>query len=166
MRILLISLFLFASATSAPASAASVDEVLRLDVIAPFTVAKASDLQFGQLTVTGKGRVDIDPVTKTRTTYGGVTPAGGSYGVASFTTRGDPGGRVRIRLPERKIDLIREGGGETMTLRRLRTNLNAGRQRLDADGYLTFHVGGTVDLKSGAANGRYEGSFNVEVSYE
>ncbi len=145
---------------------ATVEQVLELDVIAPFTVSKSSDLEFGQLTAVGKGSVDLDPVTRIRTVSGGVTAAGGSYGAATFTTRGNPGGRVRVRVPDKKIDLAHENGNDALSLRRLRTDLRGNRHSLDADGYLTFHVGGTLDIRGGSATGRYEGSFEVEVTYE
>ncbi|MEM8825556.1 MAG: DUF4402 domain-containing protein [Pseudomonadota bacterium] len=152
---------------AAPLRAADATDELRLTVIEPFTIAKTEDLRFGLLTVEGAGTVSIDAASGERTITGGVTGLGSGFGPAIFTTRGESNGRVRIRIAERKAVLTHAGGTAQLTVRRLRHSLRGNRrQRLDEAGYLTFGVGGRLNIRANQPLGTYEGTFTVEAQYE
>ena len=166
---LLLACVAAAALPAAAAAQAVASEPLALDVIQPFTIVKLADLEFGAVSVASAGTIDIDPATGVRSFAGGVTPAGSAYSAARFHTRGDPNGTVRIRISTKKVDLLHSGGTATLQLDRLRHEFGKGKgkkHRLDSNGDLVFNIGGRVRLEAGQPPGRYEGTFEVETTYQ
>jgi Domain of unknown function (DUF4402) len=156
------------SLASAPAMAATITGTVELVIVEPFTIVKLQDLEFGSvLPSAAAGTVTINPNTLARTTAGGVTAAPGGHNPAEFITRGSPGRRVLVRLPTGTVTLARIGGGATMTVSNFtRNGAPPTSTPLDAAGYLTFRVGGRLNVGANQLPGRYTGSFTVEVQYQ
>jgi hypothetical protein len=150
------------------ANAATMSSTVQLTIVAPFTVVKIADLEFGALMPSAAaGTVVINPTTGARTTTGGVTGASGSYFPAHFATAGSPNQHITIRLPNSNRTLTRVGGGATMTARTFRRdNTPPVSARLDANGNFEFRVGATLNVGANQMPGRYVGSFDVEVNYQ
>lgn len=159
---------LLAAASAAPASAATVTSTVQLTVVAPLTVVKFEDLEFGALLASASaGKAIIDPTSGARTTTGGVTGASGAYNPAHFATAGSPNQHINIKLPNQNITLTRVGGGATMTAQQFtRDNTPPNSARLDANGNFEFKVGATLNVGANQMAGRYVGSFDVEVAFQ
>ena len=136
-------------------------------VVGRLSLLNAGPLDFGYLSSGATaGTCTIDADTGARTTTGGVTPLGGSFGAASFVGAGTPNRNVLIREPSGTITLTRSGGTETMTVSNFRVNGGNGTSRqIAADGTLIFKVAGQLNVGANQRDGQYVGTFPVTVDY-
>ena len=136
-------------------------------VVGRLSLLNTGPLDFGYLSSGATaGTCTIDADTGARTTTGGVTPLGGSFGAASFVGAGTPNRNVLIREPSGTITLTRSGGTETMTVSNFRVNGGNGTSRkIAADGTLIFKVAGQLNVGANQRDGQYVGTFPVTVDY-
>jgi len=135
-------------------------------IMSPVTVQNDQEMNFGNIIPgTILSRLRINPNTGVLVVNrGDATPAGGTVSRALFTITGDPNERIRITLSQRRINLVRVGGTETMRLNRFRLDGRRNR-RLDNSGSTQFAVGGQLRVTANQAGGVYEGSFELTVDY-
>ena len=164
-RHLLRCVVLFAlAAISTGATAATSAAIGTATTVAPLSVVRTDDLNFGVLIASGTaGTATINASTDARTTSGGTTAGGGSPMAAHFTAAGRIGALALIALPG-SIVLTRVSGSETMTVSSISSNgptlrLFPGTATIDVA------VGGTLNVAANQVNGLYTGTFSVNVFY-
>lgn len=141
------------------------DAAGQVNIVRPFSLRHVADLDFATLAVgpTG-GNATIDARSGTMTTAGGVlhvadTPVRAKWRVTTLLPT-----IVWIRLPSAPITLTRSGGSETMTASNFTQDGPAMRLIL-LPGSLEFHVGARLNVGANQAEGRYEGSFEIQVDH-
>lgn len=143
---------------SAPTSAA---------VVAPISIVKATDLNFGNVAVSSIPGTAILAPASTRTKTGGVTlPAtAGTVTAASFTVGGEVGYTYIITLPTTDFTITDAVSTQTMIV-------NAFNSTPDATGTLTTSsetllVGATLNVGADQVAGLYKNAtgFDVTVNY-
>lgn len=151
-------------ASASPALAGTAGGLGTATLVAPLSVVRTDDLDFGVL-IAGPtaGAATVNASTDARTTSGGTTAAGGSPMAAHFTAAGRIGALALISLPG-SILLTRGGGTETMTVSSISSNgptfrLFPGIATIDVA------VGGTLNVAANQAAGVYAGTFVVNVFY-
>lgn len=151
-----------AAAVAAPKGVA-VPPPGQVQLMRPLTLAKLSDMDFGDLSVTTAGTAVIDAVTDTLGTTGGVVKAGGTPHAAKF--RG-AGGKsvVNIKVPNKAVTLTRIGGGASMILDNFTLDGQSKRD-LAAAGVFDFKVGATLHPAANQMEGVYTGTFDVTIQY-
>ena len=133
-------------------------------LVAPLSVVKTDDLDFGGLISSPTaGTATINASTDARTTAGGVSPAGGSPTAAHFTAAGRIGAIALISLPA-SITLTRGGGSETMTVSSISSN-GATLRLFPGTGTIDVAVGGTLNVAANQVAGNYAGTFTVNILY-
>lgn len=161
-----------------PAHAQSTSNVdTRTVLLDPLSLAKLSDMDFGDLIVTTGGTVVLsaDPVT-TCVTTGGVVHTQECQ-PATFAGLGQPNQRIRVRRPiGRTITLTGPGADMTVTdltidggatLNRVNSNPNWERFRINTfDGVFIFRVGGTLNVNANQQPGVYTGTFDIRIDYQ
>lgn len=148
-----------------------------VSLIAPLTITKVSDLDFGDLVVTTAGTVVMTPTpTASCTTTGGVIH-NAECQPAVFGGSGRLLQRVRIRRPNgRIITLTGPGADMTVTnitfngdpsLLHVQSNPNWERYLiLSPDGSFVFRVAGTLNVNANQAPGVYSGTFDIRLDYQ
>jgi hypothetical protein len=151
-------------AGASPALAGTVGGLGTATLVAPLSVVRTDDLDFGTLIAGATaGTATVNASTDARTTSGGTTAAGGAPMAAHFTAAGRIGVLALIALPG-SILLTRGGGTETMTVSSISSNgptfrLFPGTATIDVA------VGGTLNVAANQAVGVYAGNFVVNVFY-
>ena len=99
-----------------PAKAQTASGETNVDIRKPLTVVKNSDLDFGTFVAgTTNSEFRIDAVTGIMAQLNGNALAmGGTTSRASFTATGTPFQQANIRRSQNSIDIVRDGGSETM----------------------------------------------------
>lgn len=150
-----------AAALAAPATQSSTSQAA---ILSPLGVVKQSDLDFGELVVSGAGTAIIDPVSGAMTTSATLVPVAAKYHPAKFTGTGSKNSVVHIRVPTGSIALTRVGGTETVTVSNWTLDGSSNR-RIPPNDIFDFAVGATLSVASGQAAGTYQGTFDVTVQY-
>lgn len=164
--------------SAAPAHAQSVTATdTRAVLVDPLTLAKLSDMDFGDLIVTSGGTVvmSADPVT-TCITSGGVVHTQECQ-AATFAGLGRSGQRIRVRRPVgRSITLTGPGADMSVTdltinggvtLNSVNSNPSWERFRINTlDGAFIFRVAGTLNVNANQTPGIYTGSFDIRIDYQ
>lgn len=139
------------------------------DVRQPITVVKNSDLSFGSFVAgTSTSEFRIDAVTGAMAQLNGnAISMGGTVSRASFTATGTPFQQANIRRSQNSINIVRDGGSETMRVNDFWLGNRAGLrdQTLDASGQATYFVGGKLRILANQTPGIYRGTFNVTIDY-
>lgn len=132
-------------------------------IIAPITIVKGTNLNFGDIVAGASvGTVVIDN-TGARTHTGGTTLGSASaISKATFDVGGQAASTYTISLPASVV--ITETGGGTMTVDGFNSN-PAGTGTLDGSGAQTINVGATLNVGSPQAQGSYTGTYTVTVAY-
>jgi Mat/Ecp fimbriae major subunit len=142
-------------ATSAQAATANANA--SATILAPVTVTKTSDLQFGTIAVgTSGGNVAIDSVGARVCGAGLVCTA--TTTAANFTVTGVVGQTVGISIPG---SVTLTSGTNNMT-----ASLAGTPATLVLAATNTFAVGGTLAVGATQAAGNYSGTFTVTVNYQ
>ncbi len=150
------------TAAFAAQSSASANATAGARIIAPITLTKTTDLNFG----------DVVPGSSTGTvvltTGGAVSSTGGvtlgnstNVAAAGFTVGGQGSETYAVTLPS---SASITSGANTMTVGTFTSN-PAGTGTLSAGGSQTLNVGGTLNVGASQATGSYSGSFSVTVAY-
>lgn len=167
------ALSLFAAACLAPGMAAAQpvneDGKATVTFVSPMSVVKIRDLDFGTIYMdaasTG-GTVVINPTLAegSEISVTGDLLSGNDGHSAKFGGSPERTKKIKIRIPKGTVTMTRLGGAETLVVRNF--TLNGPAQRtVTANTYFDFRVGATIDIPAGAAEGSYEGSFDVQVQY-
>jgi len=143
-------------------------------VIEGFQLLNVDPLQFGRIVPSGLGgSVMIDANTGTVSTIGQVVAVGSDQTRARFTVDA-PVGVIMILAGDPTVELTRAGGTETMTaslIHRGTTNLSVTDVfRLPIGLIATnpnqeIYTGGSLVIGGNQAEGNYEGTFTLMVSY-
>lgn len=137
----------------------------RTTIIHPLSVSAQRDLDFGRLVAgTTAGTATINPITEIRTVDGGASGAGGTPVSASFAARGIAGQMLHIVVPSTPV-IASNGSGATMTISNFAHDGGSGPILLNADGDATIHVGATISLSPGQAEGAYTAHFSIIAIY-
>lgn len=160
------SCVLFSQSVAAQTSSGDSNAAIRQ----PITVVKNSDLNFGSF-IAGAATSEfrIDAVTGVMAQLRGDAIAmGGTVSRASFTATGTPFQQANIRRSQNSINIVRDGGSETMRVNDFWLGNRAGLrdQILDASGQATYFVGGKLRILANQAPGTYRGTFNVTIEYQ
>ncbi len=140
-----------------------------VSIIVPVSVEKSDDLQFGQFSVSGVsgGALEQSPGGN-RLSRGSVVllEGRGKNTPAIFEVIGEPDTEFNITLPSHPVSLYHENlPAVSISLNSLRTDLPAGA-KIGAEGYLRFHLGGTLEVETTQNTGMYSGSFELIISYQ
>ena len=153
----------FISASFAQATATA---TATATVVTPISIAKNTDMSFGNLAVqTATGGTVVLAPAGTRTSTSGVTlPATtGTVTAASFTVSGNGSYTYSITLPS-SVTLTHSGGVETMAATSFTSN-PSGTGALSS-GTQNIAVGATLTVAAAQLAGVYtSGNFNVTVNY-
>ncbi len=162
-KILLISIAIFAFtagifAQSATATASAV-------IVGPISLNRVSDMDFGNIAVTGTAGDVILTVTGSRLAPTGpalVAPANGTP--AEFSVSGEGGREFSITLPD-DGEVSLTGPGAPMLVKDFNHSLT-GTLEIPASGTINFRVGATLTVAYDQAAGSYSSSpFTVTVNY-
>jgi len=137
-------------------------------IVKPLSLANYSDLDFGTVVVdgAGAGTVTIDPDAAPGAD---ISYSGGIIDVSEAHAALFGGAAVKetvviIRVPKNPITLTRAGGTETLQVRDF-TLQGQSKKRLAALSAFDFRVGASIDIPADAAEGLYEGEFEITVQY-
>ncbi len=156
--------FVCLAGTTTAASAGTGAAIGTATTVAPLSVVKTDDLDFGVLIASATaGTASVNASTDARTTAGGTTAAGGAPFAAHFTAAGRIGAIALIALPG-SITLTRGGGTETMTVSSIASNGPTLRV-FPGTATIDVAVGGTLNVAANQVNGVYTGTFTVNVLY-
>lgn len=138
------------------------------NIVAPIAIANATDMNFGNVAVSGApGTVVLDPAG-TRTRTGGVTlPAvGGTVTAATFNVTGN--GSATYTIAVTPASVVINNGATTMAVGSWVTNPNP-TGLLSGGGAQTVQVGATLSVNGGQLPGTYTtvpgNEFSVTVNY-
>jgi hypothetical protein len=171
---------LLAGATAAlsagTAHAAAQSAVSKAVIVRPYVFINAQDLDFGSVIPSGTAGTVVVPPDGPRTATGGATIVGSSpYTPARFAGEGTEGQQVNIIFSSSSTTLTRAGGTETMTVDNFTLGASpsftpgAGPDLYVIDsttGIFNFPVGATLQVGANQADGVYEGSFQMELTYQ
>jgi hypothetical protein len=160
---------LFASAlpvaagfAASPAYADTEAAQSRITVVAPLTLIKSDDLQFGSILSGAAGTVTISATTGARTNTGGAIPVGAGFQRAEFAGMAQLGLITTISIPA-TTTLNRIGGGASMPTTLV---LEGSSTRLFTGNAIQFfRVGGTLTVSANKLPGTYQGTFTMTVNY-
>ena len=123
-------------------------------------------LGFGKFAAGSGGSVTITPAGSRSATGTVVLLSSGPGSAASFSLTGTPNFLAfSITLPANGTVALTRAGGGTMALTQF-TSTPSGTGALNASGQQTINVGATLTVGSGAAQGRYTGTFEIFLNYE
>ncbi len=143
------------------AFAASVNASATVVIIAPITLTKTADLNFGTVApTTSAGTVVMSP-SGVRTGTNVILSTLGAGNAAGFTVTGNPNSTFSVTLPT-SISLT--GAGPSMTVNNFTSSLTTS-PALSSSGSSTFKVGGTLAVRANQSVGTYTGTFTVTVNY-
>lgn len=156
-------------AWTSPIQAADGSGETTVTIKRPITVVKNSDLEFGDFIAgTTVSSFRIDAVTgNLNQLNGNAISIGGTRSRASFTATGTPFAAANIRRSQSSINIVRDGGAETMRVDQFFLGNRAGLrdQILDASGEATYFVGGRLRIGANQTPGTYRGTFEVTIEY-
>lgn len=154
--------------SAARAQDANADGQASARIVKPLSLANYADLDFGTVVITGlgAGTVTIDPnaVPGADVSYSGGIVAVSDAHAALFGGAAVKQTVVNIRIPKSPILLTRAGGTETLQVRDF-TLQGQSKRTLAALAAFDFRVGASIDIPANAAEGLYEGEFEITVQY-
>ena len=148
----------FATGTAFAASATANATV---SIVANISIAKVTDLQFGNI-VAGVGATVVSLSTAGVRGGSGNAVLGGTVSAASFTVSGDGASTYAITLPT-TVTLTTTPGAETMTVTGF--NSNPSLTGILTGGTQNLLVGATLNVGAGQVAGVYSSTFDVSVAY-
>jgi hypothetical protein len=156
---------LAASTVHAAGNTATATANANARIISPITIAKTTDLNFGDVIAGTGGTVVVDSAS-VRTSTGGVA-LGSATGVsaAAFNVTGATNATYTIQLPTTAVTLNGPVAGNTMTVTNFTSNPALTAGALGATGAQALLVGGTLNVASAQPIGAYTGTFSVTVTY-
>lgn len=158
---------LFSLMAANPAASATVD----VELVAPLSLAKTTDMQFGRVSLSGNGQgslvLGVDNTVQATNVV--ASQSGGAPAAAAvFTVSGLVGASYTVLLPSSSVALTKVGSTETLnvsdfTVKLTTKNTGIVTGILGADN--SFAVGATLLIPQTQVEGRYQGTFPVSVSY-
>ena len=156
----------------------TVSSEARVAILGPGSIAKAADMDFGQIAQPGNtGTVVLTPTpTATCTTTGGLVRTG-TCRAAEFIVRETGQGRVRIFEENGGTVTLTGPGGATMQMTNFTLDvtdmnpINGGGNGLgrflitSSTGVASFRIGGTLHVAAAQAPGTYTGTVDVRVQF-
>jgi Mat/Ecp fimbriae major subunit len=139
------------------ANAATADANATAVILAPVTVTKTADLDFGTIAVGTSGATVAVSTAGARTCGTGLV-CSGATSAAAFTVSGVTGQTVSVSLPG-SVSLT--SGANTMS-----ATLTSSAASIVLDGTDAFTVGGTLTVSGTQAAGNYSGLFTATVNYQ
>ena len=166
LKNLVVFAFLMFGAVSAKAQmTATASATSTANIVAPISIAKNSDLSFGNIAASGvlAGSVQLTPASVRIPSGGATLPAvSGTVSAATFTVTGLDGYSYAIIFPA-NILLVHSLGLDMMLADNM-TSTPSGSGTL-VGGTGSVAVGATLNTNSGQMAGFYSGTFDVTVSY-
>jgi hypothetical protein len=147
-------------ATSANAATASANA--NANILAPLTIAKTADLDFGTIAVNGAGTVIIGATAAPTRTCVAPLVCSGTHNAAAFNVTGQTGSSVSVGF--NSVTTL-TGPGDPMVLSNMSNSAPASVMTLAA-GPNALYVGGELAVAATQAAGAYVGTFNVVVLYQ
>lgn len=139
---------------SAGSTSRQTNLIVTATVLAPLTVIKDADMDFGTLVVGGAGTATLSP-SGVLTPSALITPLPGIPTVAQFTVNGAAGSSYLFSLPASVI--LSNGSGGSLTVDSFTTDQPT-MGTFPGSGTLVFHVGGTLHLTGSDPDGLYQAS--------
>jgi hypothetical protein len=160
-----------APAIAAPTASDTTSATARGVVLQSHQLVKASDLDFGVVTVDSalSGTVSISAdSTGTRTATGGVTALPSTYQAASFNGLAAPGETVALSItpPPSNVLVSTTNANDKITVTSLSLDAAGATRVADATGAFTVYVGGLFSLNAGQNAGVYTAQFQVTADYQ
>ncbi|PLB86940.1 hypothetical protein C0T31_02470 [Dysgonamonadaceae bacterium] len=164
---LLASLFVMVLATqrvNAQSTATATDVPATATIVAPISITKVDNLQFGKIiksTTGGTVKIAASSNANPPLYTGGLSAFTGTNAVtaASFTVNGEVGYTYSISLPS-SINITHTDGSTTMAVDDFTSTGG-----LLTGGTETLYVGATLNVGPNQTSGTYTGTFNVTVAY-
>jgi hypothetical protein len=145
------------SAVSANAATATADA--RARILAPITVTKNTDLDFGTIVVGTTAGTATVSTAGARTCTAALVCTGGTVSAANFSVSGTSGAVVTVATPA-SVSLA--SGANNMS-----ASLTSSAATVTLTGGTgTFNVGGVLSVGASQAAGNYVGTFTVTVDYQ
>jgi hypothetical protein len=135
-------------------------------IVAPLTLTKSGDLEFGCIVASGtSGTVKVSTGGSRSVTGGAalVSESPDAHG-AQFDVTGVPDANFSVTLPG-TCTVTRNSGSETMTVGTFRSS-PSGTGSLEDDGTQSISVGAILAVGPGQVVGRYVGTFSVSINYD
>lgn len=130
------------------------------NIIAPMTITKNVDLNFGNIASGSAAGTVVMSTTGTRTPSNVILPSvAGTVNAANFTVTGGLDAAYVITLP---ASVTITDGTNNMTI----DNFTEDATNTLASGTETFGVGATLNIDANQASGLYQGTFTVTVDYQ
>lgn len=175
VRLYFLKFTLLLSAVLTSSHALAVDAGANATVLTPISIAKDTDLNFGNFFGALAGAVTIAPSaagTRTLTTVTAPVTSLGTISAAKFTVTGNAGTTYSVTLPSVPVVLVGSGsalGGADMPIAAasFAAKLADGTTNPGTITSTTevFYVGATLTVNAGQMAGPYSGTFAVSVAY-
>lgn len=157
-KIIMASALVALLGTSGAAHAATTQGSAKATILAPVTVTKSKDLEFGKIVVGTTASTVTIGANGTNVCGTGLTCLG-TQQAAQFTVAGAAGDTVSVQsVPS----VILSDGTNSMT-----ATLSTSANTLTlTGGTAAFNVGGVLSVAGSQAAGAYQGQFDVTVNYQ
>lgn len=158
-------------ALAAPTASDTTSATARGVVLQAHQLVKATDLDFGVVTVdsVNAGTVTISSDSSgTRTASGGVTPLPSTYQAASFNGLAAPAETVALTItpPPSNVLVSTTNPNDKITVNSLSLDAAGPSRVADATGAFTVYVGGSFGLNAGQNAGVYTAQFQLTADYQ
>lgn len=166
-KCLLVLSVLFLTYVSNAQQTANATAAATATIVAPITISKQADMNFGNISVTTGGTIVLS-TGGTRAINGGVSASSamGGQSAAAFTVAGEGDYAFNVTLPSSAVTLTRNSGSETMTIDAFTMN---GTNPLNlSSGSYNLLVGATLHVAASQVAGTYttgSSPFTVTVAY-
>jgi len=151
-----------------PAASATID----VELVAPLSMAKSADMQFGRVSMGGAGTgilvLGVDGSVQTTNIYASQSSSGATPAAAVFSVSGLDGANYTVLLPSSPVALTKVGSTETLNVSDFTVKLAskvAGTLIGAIGSDNSFAVGATLTIPQTQTEGRYQGTFPVSISY-
>lgn len=149
---------------------------VQVSVLAPLSISKVEDLDYGYIVVNGAGTIQLVPTATPTCNVSANLVHYGACQPAEFEGVGQTGRIIRFKKPQGdKITLTGPGAPMTITgltidgspqLQAINVTPGYSRYRIvSGDGYWLIRFGGTLNVAAGQAPGVYTATFDIDVAY-
>jgi len=132
-------------------------------IITAISLAKNTDLNFGDIVPGGTAGTVVLTPAGVRTPAGGIVAVTNTFTPAAFTVSGQAGGLYTVTLPVAAVTL--SSGANSMTVDTFTSNPSGTAGVIAGGGTQALAVGGTLHVGATQASGTYTGTFTVSVAY-
>ena len=150
--------FVYANGSSDDAKA-DVD----LEIVESIEITKDQDMNFGQITYSGGGSVELDFSGNLSATGDVEIFDDGNAQAAIFDVSGEDNTAFSVTFPDGDIDLTGDSHNDLITVDNFQEDAAS---ELDGSGDETFNVSANATIDGDESVDTYNGEFTVEVSYD